>query len=242
MTPAPKLDILAIGIHPDDVELSCAGTLIKHIAQGKVVGICDLTRGEMGTRGTMQIRMKEAENAREIMGAVVRENLMMRDVWAEDMEDNITKIIQVIRKYRPEIVICNSNDERHPDHHKGSEMVKKACFLAGLPRIETFREAELQDSWRPKVVYHYIQAKFVQPDFVVDITGYMDQKIASIMAFESQFFNPDSKEPSTFISDQSFMDFVKAKDTIFGKTIGVQYAEGFLVDRYIGVNNLFDLI
>lgn len=237
-----KLDILAFGIHPDDVELSCSGTLAKHKSLGYKVGICDLTCGEMGTRGNAALRLIEAEASRKILQVDIRENLRMEDVWALDNQENCIKIIEIIRKYRPNIVLCNSDDNRHPDHLKGSEMVKKACFLSGLSKIETTLNNEKQAFYRPKVVYHYVQAMMNKPDFVVDITGFMDIKISSILAYSSQFYNPNSNEPETFISDKSFIDMVKSKDLIFGKTIGVEYAEGFLIDRYLGVNDLTQLI
>lgn len=237
-----NLDILAFGIHPDDVELSCSGTLAKHKSLGYKVGICDLTCGEMGTRGNGELRLIEAENSRKILNLDIRENLYMKDVWELDNQENCLKIIQIIRKYQPKIILCNSDDNRHPDHKKGSEMLKKAAFLSGLSKIETFLNNEKQDFYRPQSVFHYIQATMTQPDFVVDISGFMDKKIESIMAYSSQFYNPNSNEPETFISDKSFMELVKAKDIIFGKSIGVEYAEGFLIDRYLGINDLMHLI
>lgn len=237
-----KIDILAFGIHPDDVELSCSGTLAKHISNGKKVAICDLTQGEMGTRGNAVLRIKEAEDAKNIIGISFRENLKMYDIWAENSQENILKMIQMIRKYQPEIVLCNAKEDRHPDHQKGFEMAQRACFASGLPKIETSFEGNTQLAWRPKAVYSYIQSNFLTPDFVVDISNFMDKKMEAILAFKSQFFNADTDEPNTFISDKSFLDMIKSQNIILGKSIGVQYAEGFHTSRYIGVDNLFDLI
>jgi bacillithiol biosynthesis deacetylase BshB1 len=237
-----KIDILAFGIHPDDVELSCSGTLAKHIALGKKVAICDLTQGELGTRGNAVLRLEEAENAKNIVGVSFRENLKMEDIWAENSQSNILIMIEIIRKYQPEIVLCNAKEDRHPDHQKGYEMAQRACFASGLPKIETKFENKTQQAWRPKAVYSYIQSNFLDPDFVVDITEYMDKKLEAISAFKSQFFNPEMDEPNTFISDKSFLDMIKSQNLIFGKAIGVQYAEGFHTARYMGVDNLFYLI
>jgi bacillithiol biosynthesis deacetylase BshB1 len=237
-----KIDILAFGIHPDDVELSCAGTLSKHISLGKKVAICDLTQGELGTRGNAITRLEEAENSKNVMGVSFRENLNMEDIWAENTQANILRMIEIIRKYQPEIVLCNTKEDRHPDHQKGYEMAQRACFASGLPKIETNFDNKLQSAWRPKAVYSYIQSNFLEPDFVVDITEYMDKKLEAISAFKSQFFNPEMDEPNTFISDKSFLDMIKSQNLIFGKSIGVQYAEGFHTARYMGVDNLFDLI
>ena len=237
-----KIDILAFGIHPDDVELSCSGTLAKHIALGKKVVICDLTQGELGTRGNAITRLEEAENAKNIVGVSFRENLKMEDIWAENTQANILRMIEIIRKYQPEVILCNAKEDRHPDHHKGYEMAQRACFASGLPKIETSFEKKLQSAWRPKAVYSYIQSNFLEPDFVVDITDFMDKKLEAIMTFKSQFFNPNTDEPNTFISDKSFIEMIKSQNLIFGKAIGVQYAEGFHTSRYIGVSDLFDLI
>lgn len=237
-----KLDILAFGIHPDDVELGCSGTLIKHVKLGYKVGICDFTRGEMGTRGTPELRIEESEKGREIIGALIRDNLNMQDVWTEVNQENILKVIQIIRKYQPDVVFCNAKEDRHPDHAKGAELIQKAVFLSGLKKIETKDEGKAQDAYRPNKLYYYIQSRFLNPDFVVDISDSMDQKFKSIMAYKSQFYNPESSEPETYISSQQFLDSLKAKETIYGKTIGVKYAEGFQKDRYIGVNDIMDLI
>ncbi|MES2566621.1 MAG: bacillithiol biosynthesis deacetylase BshB1 [Bacteroidota bacterium] len=236
-----KLDILAIGVHPDDVELSAAGTLLKHIALGKTVGLLDLTRGELGTRGSAAIRTEEANRSAKILGVSFREQLSMADGFFENNEAHQKQIIQVVRKYQPEIILCNAVSDRHPDHGRSAKLISDACFYSGLTKIETKDEDRIQSAWRPKAVYHYIQDQFIEPDFVVDITAYMDKKMESIMAFSSQFFDPTSKEPETPISSKSFMENVKAKASLFGRAINCNYAEGFTVDRYIGVENLFDL-
>ena len=236
-----KLDILAFGAHPDDVELGCAGTILKEISLGKKVGVVDLTRGELGTRGSAEIRDQEAEASGKILGLSVRENLSFRDGFFVNDEKHQLEIIKMIRKYQPEIVLCNAIDDRHIDHEKGSKLVSDACFLSGLRKIETSIDGIAQTAWRPKVVYHYIQWKNIEPDFVVDITPFMDKKMESIMAYSSQFFDPNSKEPATPISTKNFIEYVKAKSSLFGRAINCDYAEGFTVNRYIGVENLFDL-
>jgi bacillithiol biosynthesis deacetylase BshB1 len=209
---------------------------------GKKVAICDLTQGELGTRGNAITRLEEAENSKNVMGVSFRENLNMEDIWAENTQANILRMIEIIRKYQPEIVLCNTKEDRHPDHQKGYEMAQRACFASGLPKIETNFDNKLQSAWRPKAVYSYIQSNFLEPDFVVDITDFMDKKLEAIMTFKSQFFNPNTDEPNTFISDKSFIEMIKSQNLIFGKSIGVQYAEGFHTARYMGVDNLFDLI
>ena len=236
-----KLDILAIGIHPDDVELSASGTILKHIALGKTVGILDLTRGELGTRGNTVLRTEEAMKSAKILGLSVREQLNMADGFFENNEPHQKQIIQILRKYQPEIVICNAISDRHPDHGRAAKLTSDACFYSGLVKIETKENGNIQAAWRPKAVYHYIQDNFIKPDFVMDITAQMDKKMESIMAFSSQFFDPNSKEPITPISSKNFMENVKAKASLFGRAINCDYAEGFTVNRYIGVENLFDL-
>jgi bacillithiol biosynthesis deacetylase BshB1 len=236
-----KLDILAIGVHPDDVELSAAGTILKHIALGKKVGILDLTRGELGTRGNPELRTQEANNAAKILGLSIREQLTMADGFFENNEVHQKEIIRIIRKYQPEIVLCNAISDRHPDHGRASKLTSDACFYSGLSKVETKDNGSNQASWRPKALYHYIQDHFIEPDFVIDITAQMDKKMESIMAYSSQFFDPNSKEPATPISSQNFMEYIKAKGSLFGRAINCDYAEGFTVDRYIGVENLFDL-
>jgi bacillithiol biosynthesis deacetylase BshB1 len=236
-----KLDILAIGVHPDDVELSAAGTILKHISLGKSVGILDLTRGELGTRGNANLRTEEATKAAKILGICVREQLDMKDVFFENNEAHQKQIIQIIRKYQPEIVLCNAISDRHPDHGRAAKLSADACFYSGLIKIETTLDGVIQSAWRPKAVYHYIQDNFIEPNFVVDITPFIDKKMESIMAYSSQFFDPNSKEPHTPISSKNFIEYIKAKACIFGRAINCDYAEGFKVNRYIGVENLFDL-
>ncbi|MBW1296633.1 bacillithiol biosynthesis deacetylase BshB1 [Aquimarina litoralis] len=237
-----KLDILAIGAHPDDVELSCSGTLAKEIDRGKKVGIIDLTRGELGTRGTPETRDQEAKDAATILGVAVRENLAFRDGFFKNDEAHQLAIIQMIRKYQPEIVLCNAVRDRHIDHGKGSQLVSDACFLSGLRKIETSIDGNIQDPWRPKKVYHYIQWEILEPDFVVDITGYMDKKMESVKAYKTQFYDADSKAPSTPISSKNFMESIRYRAADLGRIIGVAYAEGYTVERYAAVDSIFDLI
>ena len=221
---AIKLDILAFAAHPDDVELSCSGTLFHHIAKGKKVGIIDLTRGELGTRGSAELRDLEAANSSKIMGVHARENLGMADGFFEDNKENQLKIIEMVRKYQPELVLANSVNDRHIDHGRAAELVHKACFLSVLAKIET---GDLK-SWRPKRVMHYIQDYFMQPDAVVDITPWFEKKKECILAFSSQFYNPESKEPETPISSASFFQFLEARSREMGRLIGVEYGEGFV--------------
>ncbi len=237
-----KLDILAIGAHPDDVELSCSGTIAKEVALGKKVGILDLTRGELGTRGTPEIRDQEAKNAAKILGVSIRENLNFRDGFFTNNEEHQLAIIQKIRKYKPEIVLCNAIADRHIDHGKGSKLTSDACFLSGLRKIETFDDQKLQEAWRPKHVFHYIQWKNIEPDFVVDVSDYIDVKMKSVTAYESQFYDPKSDEPSTPISSKNFMDSIQYRANDLGRIIGVEYAEGYTVERYVAVDSIFDLI
>lgn len=236
-----KLDILAIGVHPDDVELSASGTILKHIALGKTVGILDLTRGELGTRGNAELRAKEATHAAKILGLSIREQLSMADGFFENNEAHQKEIIRIIRKYQPEIVLCNAITDRHPDHGRAAKLTADACFYSGLVKVETKEDGKIQAAWRPKAVYHYIQDYFIEPDFVIDITPFMGKKIESIMAYSSQFFDPNSKEPETPISTKNFLEYVKSKGSLFGRAINVDYAEGYTVSRYIGIENLFDL-
>ena len=237
-----KLDILAFGAHPDDVELGCAGTILKEISLGKTVGIIDLTRGELGTRGSAEIRDQEATNAAAILGVSARENLEMKDGFFVNDEKHQLEIIKMIRKYRPEIVLCNAVDDRHIDHAKGSKMVSDASFLSGLVKIVTELEGKIQEAWRPKVVYHYIQWKNIVPDFVVDITGFTDKKIEAILAYSSQFYNVNSKEPESPITSKNFLESLNYRSRDLGRLTGVDYAEGFTVERYLAVNSLGDLI
>lgn len=237
-----KLDILAFGAHPDDVELGCAATIAKEIALGKKVGIVDLTRGELGTRGTAEIRDAEAKKAAEILGVSVRENLNFRDGFFKNNEKHQLEVIRLIRKYQPDIVLCNAIDDRHIDHAKGSKLVSDACFLSGLKKIETSFESTIQEAWRPKLVYHYIQWKNIEPDFVVDVTDFMDIKMQSILAYGSQFYDPNSEEPETPITSKNFLDSTKYRAQDLGRLIGVEFAEGFTVERYLAVSDLGKLL
>ncbi len=237
-----KLDILAFGAHPDDVELGCSGTIAKEVSLGKKVGIIDLTRGELGTRGSVEIRDQEAALAAEILGISMRENLNMRDGFFVNDEAHQLEIIKRIRKYQPEIVICNAIEDRHIDHGKGSKLVSDACFLSGLRKIETEHEGVQQEVWRPKVVYHYIQWKNIEPDFVVDISEFMDIKTKSILAYASQFYSENSNEPITPIATKNFLQSIHYRTQDFGRLIGVDYAEGFTTERYVAVKSLGDLI
>lgn len=237
-----KLDILAFGAHPDDVELGCSGTIAKEISLGKKVGIIDLTRGELGTRGSVEIRNSESALAASILGIHVRENLNMRDGFFVNDEAHQLEIIKIIRKYRPEIVLCNAIEDRHIDHAKGSKLVSDSCFLSGLRKIETELNGEVQEAWRPKIVYHYIQWINLEPDFVVDISDFIDIKKQSILAYSSQFYSQDSKEPITPIATKNFLDSVLFRSMDFGRIIGVEHAEGYTAERYLAVNSLSDLI
>ncbi|HMK07062.1 MAG TPA: bacillithiol biosynthesis deacetylase BshB1 [Flavobacterium sp.] len=237
-----KLDILAFGAHPDDVELGCGGTIAKEIALGKKVGIIDLTRGELGTRGSAEIRDHEAAAAAKILGVAVRENLNMRDGFFINDEEHQLAIIRMVRKYQPDMVLCNAIDDRHIDHGKGSKLVSDACFLSGLMKIETEYDGKKQSAWRPKTVYHYIQWKNITPDFVVDITGYNDKRVAAILAYSSQFYNPNATEPETPIATKNFLESLNYRAQDLGRLIGTEYAEGFTAERYLGVNSLADLI
>ena len=236
-----KLDILAFGAHPDDVELGCSGTIAKEISLGKKVGIIDLTRGELGTRGSVEIRNSESAKASELLGVVARENLDMRDGFFINDEAHQLKIIEMIRKYKPEIVLCSAIQDRHIDHGKGSKLVSDACFLSGLLRIETELDGVSQEAWRPKVVYHYIQWQNIEPDFVVDISDFMDTKMEAVLAYGSQFYNPNSNEPVSPITSKNFLDSVKYRAQDLGRLVNVTYAEGFTTERYVAVNSLGDL-
>ncbi|MBK7870887.1 MAG: bacillithiol biosynthesis deacetylase BshB1 [Saprospiraceae bacterium] len=241
-----KVDILAIGVHPDDVELSCSGTLLRHLEMGKTVGLLDLTRGELGTRGTAEIRDREAAKAAELMGAAFRKNLNMADGFFEYNHENIIKIIQVLRWCQPDIVLANALSDRHPDHGRAAKLTADACFYSGLVKIPTYDEdGNLQDRWRPKAVYHYVQDHNLPPDFVIDIAPYIEKKIELVKAFRSQFDLPDAEEYkhelSTPISGKDFIDFLYAKARAYGRGAGFEYAEGFNAARTPGVNNLFDL-
>ncbi len=237
-----KLDILAIGAHPDDVELGCGATLAKEIANGKKVGILDLTRGELGTRGTPEIRAKEAAAAAAILGVKVRENIAIADGFFQHTPENLIKIIEVIRSYTPDIVLCNAITDRHIDHGKGSKLASDACFLSGLEKIQTTVNGDVQQKWRPKYVYHYIQWKNIEPDVVVDVSGFIAKKQEAVFAYSSQFYDPNSKEDQTPISSANFKDSIHYRARDLGRLIGTEYAEGFTVERYPAVDSLFDLI
>ena len=237
-----KLDILAFGAHPDDVEIGCAGTIAKEVSFGKKVGIVDLTQGELGTRGNAPLRLQEAEEARKIQGALLRDNLGFRDGFFTNDEAHLMPIIRKIREYQPEIVLCTAIDDRHIDHGKGSKLVSDACFLSGLRRIETSVDGVAQAAWRPKYVYHYIQWKNIVPDFVVDITGFMDVKLAAVLAYKSQFYDENSKDPDTPISSKMFLDSISYRAKDFGRLIGTDFAEGFTCERVPAVKSVFDLI
>jgi len=237
-----KLDILAFGAHPDDVELGCAGTTLKEVSLGKKVGIVDLTRGELGTRGTAETRDQEAKDAAKILGVAVRENLEMRDGFFVNDEKHQLEVIKMIRKYKPEIVLCNAIDDRHIDHGKGSKLVSDACFLSGLMKIETSIDGEKQEAWRPKIVYHYIQWKNITPDFVVDITGFEKKKVEAISAYKTQFYDPNSKEPATPITSKNFFESLNYRAQDLGRLVGKDFAEGFTVERCLAVNSLENLI
>lgn len=236
-----KVDILAFGAHPDDVELACCGTLMKHIEAGYTVGIIDLTRGELGSRGSGELRLVEAENSRKLMGAVVRENLGLSDGFFTHSKENLLAVAKMIRKYKPKIVLANALEDRHPDHGKGARLVSDACFHSGLIKIDI----DGLDPWRPRAVYHYNQDKYLEPDFVIDISPYMEKKLECIQAFSSQFFTgneADNSEPSTPISSKNFFEYVKAKDRTNARAISVDFAEAFNVGRTPGVGDLFDLL
>jgi len=237
-----KLDILVLPVHPDDAELGCAGTILKHIAAGKKVGIADLTRGELGTRGTAEIRDKEAAESARILGLAVRENIGLPDGFFQNSSEYQLKVIEVIRKYQPEIIITNAYHDRHPDHGRASELVEASTFLAGLRKVETHFNGELQQAWRPGLVLHFIQDNYIKPDILIDVTEHWNKKVESIHAFGSQFFNPEwQDEPQTYISSPDFIQIVEARAREFGKSIQVKYAEGFTSKKILGVSSLFDL-
>ena len=240
-----KLNLLAIGVHPDDVELGCSGTLINEVKAGKQCGIIDLTQGELGTRGTIETRYQEAANAAMIMGVQVRENLKMRDGFFENDETHKLQLISAIRKYQPDIIIGNVLHDRHPDHGRAGKLISEAAFLAGLAKIETKDEAgQLQARWRPSYVLHYIQDWYHEPDLLIDISGVFEQRMDAIRAYSTQFHNPagNGAEPQTYISTPDFLDSVIARARMFGKRIGVKYAEGFITEKKIGIRSLDALI
>jgi bacillithiol biosynthesis deacetylase BshB1 len=236
-----KLDILVLAAHPDDAELGCGGTIIKHVAAGRKVGIIDFTRGELGTRGTPQTRDKEASDSGKILGLSARENLAFADGFFKNDQSHQLELVKRIRKYQPEIVLANAIYDRHPDHGRASGLAFEACFLSGLVKIETINEGAKQDVWRPKAVYHYIQSQFIEPDFVVDISDAWEKKMEAVRAFKTQFYDPSSKEPETYISNPRFLKLLESRATEMGHAVGAQYAEGFTSPRWIGVKSLFDI-
>ena len=236
-----KTDLLAFGAHPDDVELSAGGTIALHVKAGKSVGIIDLTRGELGTRGSAELRDKEAKASAAILGIAFRENLEMRDGLFENDEPHLLKIISVLRKFQPEVVICNAISDRHPDHSRASLLVSRACFLSGLRKLASTNSGVVQEVWRPKAVYHYIQDRHIKPDFVLDISTFMEKKMEAVKAFSSQFYDPASNEPATPISGKEFIDFLYGRAAETGRMINVAYGEGFTVERSVGVKSLFDI-
>ena len=237
-----KLDVLAFGVHPDDVELSCGGVLLVEKKQGKKTGIIDLTQGELGTRGTAETRYTEATEAAKILEVDVRENLKMADGFFENNELNQRKIVKILRKYKPEIVLCNAPKDRHPDHGRSAKLVAVAAFLSGLQKVETMYNGEKQLAWRPKYVLNYIQDRLLMPDFVIDITEVFEQKLKSIQAYTTQFYTPNENGPQTYISTPDFLDSVIYRHKWFGKMIGVKYAEGFISEKTVGFKNFDALI
>lgn len=238
-----KLDVLAIGVHPDDVELGCSGTLINEIKRGKKAGIVDLTQGELGTRGTVETRYAEAAEAARIMGIHARENLKMRDGFFQNDEAHQLQVIRVLRKYRPDIVFSNILEDRHPDHGRAGHLIYDSCFLAGLQQVKTTGEdGGEQERWRPKYLLHYIQDRFYEPDLIVDISDSFQQRMEAIKAYTTQFYNPGSGEPATYISNPEFMEGIISRARLMGKRIGVQFAEGFLSKKNIGIRNLDALV
>lgn len=238
-----KLDILVLAVHPDDAELGCSGTILKHLALGKKVGVVDLTQGELGTRGSAQIREKEAAAAAKILGLTVRENLAIPDGFFQNTSQYQLKVIETIRKYQPEIIITNAYHDRHPDHGRASDLVSDSVFLSGLRKIETISpDGQTQQPWRPHLLLHFIQDMYIQPDIVVDVTEHWDKKLESIFAYQSQFHNPEwEEEPQTYISSPEFIAVVESRAREFGKAINVKFAEGFTSRKILGVNSLFDL-
>jgi len=237
-----KLDLLVFAAHPDDAELACSGTILKYTSEGKKVGVVDLTQGELGTRGNAQLRAQEAAASAEILGLAIRENLGLRDGFFLNDEINRLKVIEAIRKYQPEIVLANALSDRHPDHGRASELINDAVFLSGLTKIETQLDGQGQKPWRPRLLLHYIQDRYIQPNILIDITPYWEQKLASIRAFRSQFFDPKSTEPDTYISSPDFLNALEARCREFGKSIQATYAEGFTSKKLLGVKSLFDLL
>jgi N-acetylglucosamine malate deacetylase 1 len=236
-----KLDILVVAAHPDDAEISCGGTIAKHISLGYKAGIVDLTKGELGTRGTALIREREADAAAKILGLSIRESLGLKDGFFKNSDEDQLKVISAIRKYQPEIILTNAIHDRHPDHGRASDLVYESCFLSGLIKVETQNAGKLQTAWRPKAVYHFVQSQYIKPDFVVDVSGFWEKKLEALRAFKSQFYDPQSNEPETFISNPGFMKLIEARGHEMGYAVGAKYGEGFTVRNLIGVDNLFHL-
>jgi bacillithiol biosynthesis deacetylase BshB1 len=241
MTEPANLDILVIAAHPDDAELGCAGTIAKHIALGYRVGIVDLTRGELGTRGTPELRSRESATSAAILGISIRENLGLPDGFFENSKEHQLPLIRAIRRYRPGIVLANAVVDRHSDHGRASDLAADACFLAGLVKVETRDGDKVQLPWRPNTLYHYIQSQWITPDFVVDISDFWEKKMEAIRAFKTQFYDPQSEEPETYISNPGFLNLVESRAVEFGHAIGAKYGEGFTARRFLGVKNLTDL-
>ena len=239
--PSQKLDILALAAHPDDTELGCAGTLAVHIAAGQQVGIIDFTRGELGTRGTPELRAQEAEASRQLQGVAVRENLGFSDGFFANDREHQLEVARMIRRYQPDVVLANAIQDRHPDHGRGAELARDACFIAGLRQVATEWDGKAQAAWRPARLYHYIQANYITPDFVVDISDHWDTKMRAIMSFASQFGLDDTSEPTTYLTTPIFLKFIEARAQELGHSIGVAYGEGFTAAQPIGVKRLDNL-
>lgn len=236
-----KLDILVLASHPDDAELGCGGTILKHVAMGHKVGVVDLTKGELGTRGTPETRAKEASDSAKVLGLAVRENLGLPDGYFQNDREHKLEVVKAIRKFQPDIILANARYDRHPDHGRGSELAFEAAFLSGLAKVSTSVDGREQELWRPKALYHYIQSQWLTPDFVIDISEYWDKKMEAIRAFRTQFYDPNNKEPNTYISDPGFMKLLESRANELGHAIGAKYGEGFNVRRFIGVNSLYDI-
>jgi bacillithiol biosynthesis deacetylase BshB1 len=232
-----SIDILAFGAHPDDVEISAGGTLAKHIAMGKTVALVDLTQGELGTRGTAETREEEARNAMNLLGVQERINLDLGDGFFQHSQENLLSVVAMIRYFKPNLVLANAIEDRHPDHAKGAKLVADACFLAGLPKIETRYNGDIQSAWRPKKVFHYIQDRYIKPDFAIEVTAFVEQKFDVLKCYKTQFYDPNSTEPQTPISGKEFFDFLESRMREFGREIGVEFAEGFTCSRILGADN-----
>ena len=239
-----KLHILAIAAHPDDVELACGGTLLNEVNRGKTVGIVDLTRGELGTRGTPELRDEEAAKAARILGVRLRQNLEMSDGLFTESYENLMRVVECVRLYKPDVVLTNAQSDRHPDHGRGGDLVERACFLAGLEKVETQKQGLWQEPWRPKVVHRFVQDRYIKPDFIVDISESFETKMEAIKAFKSQFYSPEEDEqlPKTPFSSDDFLAFIEARAREFGREIGVKYGEGFNMARKPGVKNILDIL